>query len=225
MNNKRIIKPILTPVLKAVAAWYLRKERFYSYKGLRVRISPGVFHPGLFFSTKILLDHLHSFDLKGKRVLELGAGSGLISISAASKGAISTASEISSTALGDIHLNSRLNNIPVNIIKSDLFDSISETGFDFIIINPPYFPRNPSKESEYAWYCGGEFQYFRKLFPQLKRFRNCNTKISMILSEDCELNSIREIASQSNITLNMIKEVTNWFEKNCIYSLEFNNHS
>lgn len=222
MKIKRILKSILSPILKAIAAWYLKRERFYSYNGVRVRISPGVFHPGLFFSTKILLSYLNSFDLKGKKVLELGAGSGLISLSAAAKGAYSTASEISKTALSDLYINSNLNKIPINIIRSDLFDNISDTSYDFIIINPPYFPQNPSKESEYAWYCGREFQYYRKLFPQLTRFRNCKTKIIMILSEDCEIDSIKKIASESDIVLKKIKEVTNWFEKNYIYSIEFN---
>ncbi|MGE5431315.1 MAG: methyltransferase [Syntrophomonadaceae bacterium] len=221
MQNKKVIKSLLTPALKVIASLYLRRERFYSYNGLRVRISPGVFHPGLFFSTKILLDHLNNLDLKGKKVLELGAGSGLISITAASKGAISTASEISKTALDDLRVNSGLNHLPVKIIQSDLFAGIPDTDFDLIIINPPYFHLDPSKESKYAWYCGSGFQYFRKLFPQLKRFKNCSVIIDMILSEDCEIERIKEIASESDIVLKKVKEVTNWFEENYIYEIEF----
>ncbi|MGE5412414.1 MAG: methyltransferase [Clostridiales bacterium] len=222
MKNKRIVKHLLTPVLKVMASRYLERERIYSYNGLSLRISPGVFHPGMFFSTKILLNYLLCFDLKNKKVLELGAGSGLISMAAASKGAMATASEISKTALHDLGFNSSANNLPVNIIQSDLFDNIPDAGFDFIIINPPYFPLDPMKESEYAWCCGRDFQYFRKLFLQLNRFKNCKAEILMILSEDCAIDSIKKIAFESGIVLNRVKEVRNWFEENYIFSLKLN---
>ncbi|MGE5499022.1 MAG: hypothetical protein ACM3Q2_13155, partial [Syntrophothermus sp.] len=90
VKHKKIIKHLLTPILKVILSLYLKRERVYSYNGISLRISQGVFHPGFFFSTKILLNYLLGFDLKDKKVLELGAGSGLISMVAASKGALAT---------------------------------------------------------------------------------------------------------------------------------------
>ena len=58
-----------------------------------------------------------------------------------------------------------------------MFDKIEKVNFDYIVINPPYFPKNPKSEKEFAWFCGSDFEYFKKLFSQLKdyktRFKYC----------------------------------------------------
>ena len=85
---------MLFPILSSVYNIYSAKERSYSYKGIKLKVFPGVFHPGLFFSTKILLEYLSKLDLKNKTVLELGAGSGLISVYCAKQNANCNRNEI-----------------------------------------------------------------------------------------------------------------------------------
>jgi release factor glutamine methyltransferase len=216
-----MIRHLISPPLGTIVRAYLKRERSYSYRGIRVRVSPGVFHPGLFFSTKILLTHALSLELKGKNVLELGAGSGLIALSAASRGAVVTATDLSARAVDDLRTNSKLNNLPITVLHSDLFDKIPDSDFDLIIINPPYYPRDPVSESDLAWHCGRDFGYFRKLFRQLRRFKNCPAKIFMILSEDCAVGTIRSIASADGMDLAVVSHVVNWFEANDVYSIEF----
>ena len=58
-----------------------------------------MFPPHYTISTKILLDYISNLDLKNKTLLELGCGSGIISLFAASKGALVTASDINKKAL------------------------------------------------------------------------------------------------------------------------------
>ncbi|MEZ4765877.1 MAG: hypothetical protein R3C26_22645 [Calditrichia bacterium] len=36
---------------------YTASERGYRYGDIRIRVKPGVFHPGFFFSTKVLLKY------------------------------------------------------------------------------------------------------------------------------------------------------------------------
>ncbi|MFA5803949.1 MAG: methyltransferase [Melioribacteraceae bacterium] len=220
MKIKRRVKKIISPVLIFLIKRYLNKERAYSYEGIRVIVLPGIFHPGLFFSTKILLNHLAKYDLCGKKVLELGAGSGLISIYCQKKGASVTASDISEKVVKNLYLNSGINNAPIKIIHSDLFDNISDCDFNFIIINPPYFAKDPIVESDYAWNCGRDFQYYRKLFLQLEKFQNKKIIILMILSDDCPIDEIQMIAKNNNYNLRPVSEIKNWLEVNFIYSIE-----
>ena len=163
---------------------------------------PGVFHPGLFFSTKILLKYLESIELKDKTLLELGAGTGLISVFAANQNAKVKATDINSVAIKNIKLNAEMNKVELNILRSDLFDNIPKQIFDFIIINPPYFPKDPKTESEQAWFCGSDFQFFRKLFKQIGDYICASTNITIILSEDCDIDrkSTRLNSSHTDIS-------------------------
>ena len=89
---RKILKRIVSPILVPFVRWYLRKERKFVYNGITTHIFPGVFHPGFFHSTKFILRYLADKDLRGKSFLELGCGSGLVSIVAAKAGSDVTSS-------------------------------------------------------------------------------------------------------------------------------------
>lgn len=214
-----ILKKILFVILSRAYRIYSSRIRNYNFEELKLKILPGVFHPGFFFSTKFLISYLSKFDLNNKSLLEIGAGSGMISVYCARRGAIVTASDISLSAIENIKLNSSLNNCNVSIVHSDLFDSIPNQEFDFIIINPPYFPKNPKNEFEYAWFCGSEFQYFEKLFKQLPGFIFSSTTVLMVLSEDCDIKSISSIAGKNNIEMKLKESKKFFTEMNFIFQL------
>jgi len=219
MSNKKPVKKILFKILYPLSKIYLSKERSYTYKGITVKVLPGVFHPGLFFSTKILLKHLESIELKDKTLLELGAGTGLISIFAAKQNARVTATDINFAAIKNIKLNAEMNSVELNIIHSDLFDSILQQTFDFIIINPPYFPKDPIDEKEYAWFCGGDFQFFRRLFKQIGDYICSSTNAIMILSEDCDIEIIKSLANENGFVLNEIHKEKVWNEWSYLFRI------
>ena len=187
---RNFIKKITHPFLKYALKTYYYKPRKYCYDSICVQVHPKVFPPHLTFSTKILLDFIQTLDLKSKTFLELGCGSGIIALFAAKKEAIVTASDINQTALLYLEKNAKKNNLKIKTLASDLFDSIEEKSFDYIIINPPYYPKNPKNISEKAWFCGANFEYFEKVFYQLKHEVNFENTF-MILSEDCALEKIK----------------------------------
>jgi len=76
-----------------------RKTQHYSFGGLMIKVLPGVFSPEGTRTTELFADYLLQFDWREKRVLELGAGSGLISFLLSKKGATITASDISENAV------------------------------------------------------------------------------------------------------------------------------
>src|SRR5437762_5716651 len=160
---KYIVGTTWQPLLKK----YLSKTRAYTYKNIRMQVPSSVFHPGFFFSTHLLLDQIKRGSLKNKKLLEPGAGSGLISIYAAQRGAIVTATDINPVAVECLRENSRENNVQIDILRSDLFDEIPSQLFDIIVINPPYYKKDPQSYSDYAWNCGSNGEYFKKLLAQL----------------------------------------------------------
>ena len=173
----------------------------YRYGNIRLEIPPQVFHPGFFFSTGLLLRYILTLPLQGERFLELGAGSGLISIQAAKKEAIVTATDINPIAIECLRRNCEQNNVKTEIILSDLFADIPEQSFDIIAINPPYYKKQPQTMAEHAWYCGEKGQYFEQLFATLGKYMHKDSIVLMVLSEDCDIPMISELASCYNFSM------------------------
>jgi len=219
-KRKSIIKSLAFRLLNPASEKYLSKETNYTYNGITVTVFPGVFHPGFFFSTKLLLKYLEDIDVKKKYILELGAGTGLISIFTANKGGYVTASDISLTAVYNIEKNVKMTNANVEVVHSDLFDDIPHRRYDYIIINPPYYKKTTSSEKELAWFGGDDFQYFRKLFSQLGNNYYENTNVIMVLSDETDLDMISSIAKEFNFAMNELFRKKTWGENHYIFSLK-----
>ncbi|HMG92083.1 MAG TPA: methyltransferase [Chryseolinea sp.] len=210
---RRILKRIVSPILIPIVRWYLRKERKFVYNGITTHIFPGVFHPGFFHSTKFILRYLAGKDLAGKSFLELGCGSGLVSIVAARAGSHVTSSDLSLRALENTKHNAKLNNVFLKIVYSDLFDGIDKTQFDWIVINPPYYARKPESEQDLAWYCGENFEYFRKLFASLNAYTHPASQVIMVLTKGADVNTIEGIAKEYTFELELLKENPVFFDE------------
>jgi release factor glutamine methyltransferase len=221
MNTSKKILNFFHPLLKPLSEWYSAKVRSYTFQDITVKVHPGVFHPGLFFSTKIILRYLENLNLQGERILELGAGTGLISIYCfKKKGAQITASDISISAVSNIRENAVLNKAAINVIHSDLFERITPDDFDIIIINPPFYPREVKSEKDHAWFCGRDFQFFKRLFAQIKQKRTSENRILMILSEECDLKEIKRLANEFCFELESVFAEHSLGEENCIYLIK-----
>lgn len=208
----------MQPFLQRAYHIYFSQARTYRYNGLRFIVLPGIFAPHLTFSTKLLLQLLEGKQLEGKTLLELGCGSGIIAAYAASRGALVTASDINPLALENANLNAQRIQQPVKTVQSDLFTSLPNTPFDYIIINPPYYPKKPKNAAELAWFCGEDFDYFKRLFSQLAR-RESPRNTYLILSEDCNLSYIAKLAEADGLHLMLQHTYQNFWEKNYLYHI------
>lgn len=213
------LKKISHPFLKFGLDLYYSKPRNYCYGEICVKVHPDVFPPQLTFSTKILLDFVNELELENKTFLELGCGSGIISLLATQKGALVTASDINKTALDYLLTNSKQNNLPIKIVYSDLFENLKNHSFDYIIINPPYYPKSPKNTKEQAWFCGENFDYFENLFTQLPDELSTATNCFMILSQDCDIEKIKAIALKNAMALELVYETKELVETNFIFKI------
>lgn len=217
---RKFIQRIISPLLKKSSALYLSKPRKYRYKNICVWVEPGVFPPFITISTKLLLQFIEPLPLQNKSFLELGCGSGIISILAAQKEAQVTASDINEIALEALQKNAVANHVSLSIVYSDLFSEFKNRTFDYILINPPYYPKTPKNTAEKAWFCGQNFDYFEQLFHQLPDYLSATNKTYMILSEDCDLNTIGTIAARNNLKMTSIHCERVFGEQNTIFIIE-----
>lgn len=215
---RKLLVRLLHPFLRKWYSAHNGAPRFYRADGLDLVVLPGVFHPGFFHSTALLAEHIATFDLKGQRFLELGAGTGRVALTSARAGAVVTASDINPTAVENVRINAARNNMSVAAVQSDLFDRLSGH-FDIIAINPPYYQRDPATDAERAFLAGADHQYFRRLFPELaKRVMN-GTRVVMVLSADVDLDPIAAIARPSGLHCTEVRRKKRWGEAQVIFSV------
>ena len=196
----------------------MENDRSYRYKNLSIKLEPGVFHPKYFDSSQILLNWVETNDVSGKTIIEIGCGSGIASLRAAQIGANVWAIDISPKAISLLKKNAASNGVQLKAMESDLFSAIDDTQFDFILINPPFYPKNPRSDAEKAWFCGAGFEYFHALFDQLKQ-RKIAGGIFMTLSDDCDLERIQSIAKEHGYSLHLRRTKKSFFERNFLFEV------
>jgi release factor glutamine methyltransferase len=214
------LKHIVAHTYKPLLVKYLSKTRTYRYGDIKLEIPQQVFHPGFFFSTRLLLNYIKQLPLQNKNFLEPGCGSGLISIYAAKKGANVTATDINPIAIEFIKKNAEQNKVELTIIESDLFEKIPEQRFDVIAINPPYYKKQPETLQDYAWYCGENGEYFVALFKALGNYIHDDSQVLMVLFDGCDLEMIENLAAQNGFNLQCVQTHKNLLEKNFIFKIE-----
>lgn len=221
---RKIFKRFFTRPLQICAKYYLSQKRNYHYNGITIEVFSGVFHPGLFLSTKSLLKFLSLQNIENQTFVEVGCGSGLISIASAKRGAKVLALDINTKSVENTKHNALINNVAIETLESNMFFSVSNKTFDWIVINPPYYPKEPQNAAEMAWFCGEGFEYFHLLFSQLQNVLNPHSQIIMILSEDCAVEKIQEIAKKNGFLMEKIWEERKMWEWQWVYKIKENIH-
>ena len=172
-------------------------------------------------STKLLLQCISAFDPGGKSFLELGCGSGLISICAAKWNAIVTATDINPIAVEGLRENASTNCVKLRVIESDLFSNIPQQQFDFIAINPPYYKKQPLSFKDHAWYCGEKGEFFSGLFSGLRNYMHPRSVVLMVTFEGCDMEMINRFATAQGFQLNCVFEKQYLLEKNFVHQISF----
>jgi len=101
---------------------------------------PGVYHADS--DTSLLIDVLRAGGYAvGRRVLDVGTGTGALALAAARCGAASvTAVDLSLRSVAAAWLNSRLHRVACTVHRGDLCEPVASQSFDLIVANPPYVP-------------------------------------------------------------------------------------
>ncbi len=103
----------------------------------RIVRCPNVYPPS--DDTYLLADAVEKRVSPGSRFLEVGCGSGYVSIVAAKLGARVDAVDVNPAAVECTRRNAELNGVEIRVWQSDLFNNVRDH-YDWIVMNPPYLP-------------------------------------------------------------------------------------
>ncbi|RTR27306.1 class I SAM-dependent methyltransferase [Deinococcus radiophilus] len=117
----------------------LADAEHYELGGVKVVGLPGVFSAGRADkATSLLLETLEGLDLRGKAVLDLGCGTGLIGAWAAQRGAAVTLADADLQSVRSAQLTLEANGVSGEVVHSDVDGTLGERRFDMILSNPPF---------------------------------------------------------------------------------------
>ncbi len=114
--------------------------------GITVNVEPGVFHPGLFLSSELLVEAVRQASiLPDARILDIGTGTGIVALAAAERPSQVVAVDIDARAVdcarANVMLAGRADRVEVR--AGDLFEPCGDERFDLVLFNPPYLGRAP----------------------------------------------------------------------------------
>ena len=184
----------------------IRKTDNANVLGFRLIIPPTVFHPSLFFSSKYLGSCVARMKLEGKSVLDMGCGSGLLSLVAASKGADVTAVDINSAAVGATQENARLNALEGRVfpLEGNLFEPIPPgRRYDLVLFNPPFYNGQPANEADVAWRAGEDYAVLRAFAGSLGTFLAEGAEAVLVLSTIMDIPRVRSVFSGEGFSWNV----------------------
>ncbi|MDC0654559.1 peptide chain release factor N(5)-glutamine methyltransferase [Flavobacteriaceae bacterium] len=120
--------------------YILKTTTFY---GLEFICTPSALIPRP--ETEELVDWIIKSETNEIKILDIGTGTGCISISLANRnGFVVDALDVSSSVLDLAKQNAKKNDIDINFIEADIFEYKSDKQYDLIVSNPPYI-RNLEK--------------------------------------------------------------------------------
>ena len=201
---------------------HIRRTRRWRWHGLTVTVPTGVFHPGLFFSTGLLATEIERRSPRGRSVLDVGCGSGLLSLAAARAGAVVTAVDINIEAVRTTASNASANGVDVEVLHSDLFAALGERRFDLVVVNPPYFAKDPVDDAERAWFAGADLGYFERFFAGLGDHIETGPVLGttlMVLSEGCDTDTINAAATRHGFTSRVAVSKRMWLGVQVVWEI------
>lgn len=149
---------------------------YEKYSGISIENCEKVYRPAE--DTFLMLDNI----VPGNTVLEIGCGTGIISVYCATLGRDVTCCDVSPDARRCAEKNAIRNHVDLNIVDSQLFNHIKGE-YDTIIFNPPYLPTDDRYEESEQWNGGtGGFDVIRPFLKSAIHFLTEGGSIYIILS-------------------------------------------
>jgi len=183
------------------------------FRGRTLLTDPQVFHPVYFLSTPVFLDYLSTVAVAGKRLLDMGTGSGTIGIFSASRGARVTACDINPRAVTLAGENARRNGVEMETVASDLFSSLGGRRFDVICFNLPFFRGEPRSPLQHAFYGGPGFETIRAFADGCRQALEPGGTVAVIFSEDSGPERITSLFADAGFVTVDARTAHRYFER------------
>ena len=192
--------------------------------GFRLSVGPTVFHPRYFLTSEFFASVIDRLDLKGKRVADVGTGSGILALAAVRAGAESVAAiDINPNAVLTTAENARANRLENRVcaVCSNLFAAVPACRqFDVIISSPPSFPGEPRDIADRAWHAGANYGDIAQLFKQARERLTVDGCVYILLSSDSDLDLFGALIAEAGFAARLVAERSIMIETLLIYELQ-----
>lgn len=218
-KQKRLIDKAVRKRLKGMPLTHIfKKAEFY---GQKFYVNKHVLSPR--FETEILVDSAINIarDEKAKTILDLCTGSGCIATVLKSNlvDLDVYASDISKKALKIAKRNSKVHNVNINFVKSNLFEKLKKgLVYDIIVSNPPYIAREEIKtlEKEVVKYDpklaldGGEdgLDFYKKIALESPKFLSKKGKLILEVGYN-QGDDVKELLKENFKDIKIINDYNN----------------
>jgi len=221
-----LLRRVLRKTIHALSYHLILKRgttRVVHAAGLRLVVPPTVFHPRYFLASEYFAACIGRLDLRGKRVADLGTGSGILALAAARAGAARVlALDINPNATRAARENAHLNGYAerVGTVCSNLFSALAPRPlFDVILSNPPFFPGEPRDLADRAWHAGPGYRDILALFDQARERLTPGGRLYVLLSSDSDLDFLRTLIARAGFRARIVEERSIFIESLILYEL------
>jgi HemK-related putative methylase len=153
-----------------------------------------------------------SFDVVvGEALLEIGCGSGVVSIHCAKNGAVVTCGDINKEAVALTEKNAELNGVRIQVMHTDVYSEITGK-FDTILFNLPYLPVDEEGELARSWSGGNDgLGPLPALLTGAPSRLNPNGRIIVVVSSLMDQTRLSDLLSEYKVKT--LGELPLFFEK------------
>ena len=214
---------LLTSTLRRAvfSLWHARIRRSLAQSdrvtvlGFDLVVAPGVLNPRYFLSSRSLAEYAAGLNLTGKRVADIGTGSGLAALAAARAGAVVTALDVHPTAVQCASENARRNGLAerIRVLRSDVWEAVDPAlRFDLVISNPPFYPREARSPEDLAFAAGAGYSFFSRLAGGLRHRLAENGSLVLVHSSDVPLSEVTQRLRPAGLSSRSLRERRGFFE-------------
>jgi release factor glutamine methyltransferase len=191
--------------------------------GFRLTVRPTVFHPRFFVSSERFAAFIDGLDLRGKRVVDVGTGTGILALAAARAGADSVvAADINPNASLNAEENARANGFGGRVagLCSNLLAALAPRPlFDVILSSPPKHAGEPRDLTDRGWHAGPAFRDVAALFDQARERLKPGGRLYVMVSSDSDLDLLGKLIDKAGFRAKLAHEYSIFIESFIIYEL------
>jgi release factor glutamine methyltransferase len=194
--------------------------------GFRLTVPPAVFHPVYFLTSEFFAGFIGRHDWTGKRVADVGTGSGILALAAARAGAASVvAIDINPNAACAARENAGANGLGdrVTAVCSNLLTALTPRPyFDVILTSPPSFPGEPLDLADRAWHAGPGHRDIASLFAQARQRLAADGRFYVLLSSDSDIEYFGTLVESAGFRWRIVASRSILIESFIIYEMRSN---
>jgi release factor glutamine methyltransferase len=203
-----------------------RNTRFTRVAGFRLSVRPTVFHPRYFLSSEYFADFISRLDLRGRQIIDVGTGSGILALAAAHAGAeYVVAADINPNAALTAAENACANGLAdhVGALCSNLLSAVApQPLFDIILSSPPKHAGEPRDLADRGWHAGPDYRDIAALFDQARERLKPDGRVYVMVSSDSNLDLLARLMDRAGFCAQIALERSIYIESFIIYELSVN---